>query len=148
MRKIFVFLFLVTTLYSCTKFQQPEFRETKNFKISKLGFDKTNLSMDFVCFNPNNLGVVLTRVDCEIFVENNYLGKFVLDTSINIEKRSEFVIPAKIAVDMKNVYKNGFNVLFNKEVSIKATGVCGLKKVGIKFNWPINYEGKQKFSLF
>ncbi len=112
MKKFIVGLFVITSFYSCTKFQQPEFRETRNIKLNKLGFDKSNLSMDFVCFNPNNLGVVLTRVDCDIFIENNYLGKFVLDTAINIEKRSEFIIPANIAVDMKNIYKNGFNVLF------------------------------------
>lgn len=149
MNKLLVaFGFCMLLFASCKKPQEFEYRGMKNFKIEKFGFEKSNLSMDLVYFNPNNFGVSLKKVDCNIYVDGTYLGKFNLDTLMQIEKKSEFALPAKIDVDMKNFYKNALNVMFSKEVTIKATGTTRVGKAGIYMNFPINYESKQKIDLF
>lgn len=148
MKKNLVYIFLLSIVfYSCKKPQEFEYRGVKNFKVQKFGFEKTNLSMDLVYFNPNSFGVDLKKINCDIFIDNNYLGKFALDTTLHIEKRSEFALPAVIQVDMKNFYKNTLNVLFSKEVTIKATGTTRVGKAGFYVNFPIKYEAKQKIDL-
>ena len=51
--------------------------------------------MKLVYFNPNSFGVNLKRIDCDVYVDHNYLRKYLLDTVMHIAKKSEFVVPSK-----------------------------------------------------
>ena len=104
--------------------------------------------MDLVYFNPNNFGVDLKKVDCDIYVNQNYLGRYVLDTLIHIDKKSEFTLPSRMNVDMKNVFKNALAAIFNNEILITAKGTTRVGKGGIFVNYPFNYEGRHKIDLF
>lgn len=145
--KKIVFVLLIVGVMSCKKPQGFDYRDVKNLKVQQIGFDKTKLSLDLVYFNPNNFGVTLKNVDCDIFVNNNLLGHFSLDTIMKIEKKSEFTLPSKIDVDMKNVYKNAFSVVFNKEVEINVKGTSKISKVGITIKVPFDYKGKHKLGI-
>ena len=148
MKNILLASLLVLFIFSaCKKPQGFDYRGVKNLKIQKLGFDNSKLSMELIYFNPNNFGVRLKRVDCDVFIDNNYLGKYTLDTSLYIDKKSEFVLPSYMNVEMKNIYKNVFNVLFSKEIAVKLKGTTKVGKSGIYLTIPINYETKQKFTL-
>lgn len=133
---------------SCKKPQGFDYRDIKNFKVGTLGFDKSAISMDLVYFNPNNFGVDLKHVDCDIYLDNNYVGKFLLDTVMHIARNSEFSLPARMEVDMRNILKNSMNVLFSKEVLVGAKGTTRVGKGGIFVNVPFNYEARHKLDLF
>lgn len=147
MRFVAFFLCLVV-LFSCQKPQGFEYRNLENFSIDSLGFERSTISMNLVYFNPNSFGVDLRHVDCDIFVNKNFLGKYVLDTSMHIAKRSEFSVPSKVQVDMRNLYKNSLNLLFNQEIQIDVKGNTRVGKAGIFVNVPFTYSGKQRLSLF
>ena len=104
--------------------------------------------MDLVYYNPNGFGVDLKKVDCDVYVDNSYLGKFQLDTLMHIQRRAEFTLPSKILVDMKSVLKNGLNLLFSQEVLINVKGTTRVGKAGIFATVPFNYEARHKLSLF
>ncbi len=140
-------LSIIILLTACSKPKSFDYRGVKNIKVQQIGFDKSKLSMELVYFNPNNFGVRLKKVDCDIFVDNNFLGKYTLDTSLYIDKKSEFVLPSYMNVDMKNVYKNIFQVLFSKEVTVKLKGTTKVGKSGVYLTVPINFETKQKFTI-
>jgi LEA14-like dessication related protein len=146
--RIVVYALLLFTVFSCAKPQSFDYRDIRNFKVDKLGFDKSTISMDLVYFNPNNFGVQLRKVDCDVYIEDKYLGKYLLDTLMDIPKKAEFVLPSKMDVDMKNVFKNTFSVLFGKEVLIKVKGTTRVGKGGVYINVPVNYEGRHKFDMF
>jgi len=148
MKKYLVaFLSLLILSTSCKKPQGFDYRGVKNIKIQKMGFEQSKLSMELVYFNPNNFGLNLKKVDCDVFIDNNFLGKYTLDTTLYIDKKSEFVLPSYMNVEMKNIYKNAFNVLLDKEFVVKLKGTTKVGKAGIYLTIPINYELKQKFSL-
>ncbi len=134
-------------LVSCSKPKSFDYRGVKNIRVQQIGFDKSKLSMDLIYFNPNSFGVSLKKVDCDIFVDNTFLGKYTLDTSLYIDKKSEFVLPSYMNVDMKNVYKNIFQVLFSKEVTVKLKGTTRVGKSGVYLTVPINFETKQKLTI-
>lgn len=150
MKKNFIFNLLVITILftACKKPQGFDYRDVKNVQIKTLGFDKSALSMDLVYFNPNSFGVDLRKVDCDIFVDNNYLGKYKLDTILHISRRSEFTLPSRIEVDMKGVFKNLLSVVFNKEIQLNVKGTTRVGKAGIFVTVPFNYTGKHSFSMF
>lgn len=138
-----LFLFAV----SCKKPESFEYRDIRNFKIDSIGFDKSTVSMDLVYFNPNNFGVELKNIDCDVFVQHSYLGKYTLDTSMHISRKSEFAIPSRMQVDMKNLFKNTLNSLFLTELLIEVKGTTRVGKAGIFITVPFSYSGWQKFSL-
>lgn len=113
-----------------------------------MGFDKTVLAMDLVYYNPNGFGVDLKKVDCDVYIDNSYLGKFQLDTLMHIPRKSEFILPSRILVDMKAVLKNGLNLLFSQEVLINVKGTTRVGKAGFFKTVPFDYETRHKLSLF
>jgi hypothetical protein len=135
---------LLLGFISCKKPQGFDYRDMRNFKVADWGFEKSTVSMDLVYFNPNKYGVSLKRVDCDVYLDNRFLGKFTLDTTMNIPREAEFTLPARMQVDMKNIFKNTFNVFFSKEVLVGAKGTTRIGKGGIYINVPFNYEGRHK----
>lgn len=149
MKFLFSALFTLTVIiaFSCKKPQSFDYRDIRNFKVNNLGFDKSKVSMDLVYFNPNNFGVNLKNVDCDIYLDNTYVGKFLLDTLMHIPRNAEFILPANMDVDMRNIFKNTFNVLFSREVLIGAKGTTRVGKGGVFVTIPFNYEGRHKVEL-
>lgn len=133
---------------ACTKPKSFEYKEMRNLKLENLGFEKTAISMELVYFNPNKFGIDLRKVDCDIFIENKLLGKFILDTLMHIPKSSTFSLPSRVVVDMKSIFKNALTVLVNKEVNVLVKGTTRVGKSGIFVTVPFTYEGKHAFSLF
>lgn len=113
-----------------------------------MGLEKTTLAMDLVYFNPNGYGVDLKKVDCDVYVENSYLGHFNLDTSMHIPRKAEFILPARIDINMKAVLKNGLGLLFNKEVLINVKGTTRLGRAGFYKTIPFDYSEKHQLNLF
>ncbi len=135
---------LVAYCFSCSKPKAPDYKDIKNFKVNNLGFNKSDVSLDLVYYNPNNYGIDLRKVDCDVYVDNNFLGKFILDTLMHIPRNVEFTVPARMEVDMRNFFKNTLNVLFSREVLIGAKGSTRIGKGGIFVTIPFNYEGRHK----
>jgi len=141
-------LFVLYVFTACKKPEGFEYRDVKNFKIDSLGLEKCSVSMDLVYFNPNNFGVNLKSINCDVYVEHNYLGKYVLDTAMHIAKKSEFAIPSHMQVDMKNLFKNTLNSFFSNELLLEVRGTTRVGKGGVYITIPFAYSGRHKFGLF
>lgn len=139
---------LAVLCFSCKKPTAFDYRDVRNIRVDNLGLNTSRVSMDLVYYNPNNFGVNLKNVNCDIYIDSNYLGKFVLDTLMHIPKASEFTLPASMQVNMKGLFKNSINLLFNNEVTIAAKGTSRVGKGGFYVTVPFNYQGKQKINLF
>ena len=150
MKKTFIYFFILLPmlLAACNKPQSLDYKGMKNFKVQKLGFDYSTVSMDLIYFNPNNFGLDLKKVDCDVYLNNHYAGKYLLDTTLHIERQSEFSLPSKMNIDMKGLLKNGFTLLTNKEVLVTLKGTTKVGKAGVFINVPVNYEGKFNIDLF
>ena len=135
-------------LRACTKPQAFDYRDIRNVKVENIGYDQTALTVDLVYYNPNHFGVNLKKVDCDIYIDNRYLGKYQLDTLMHINRLSEFILPSRIMVDMKTVFKNAFTLLFNKEVLVNVKGTTRVGKAGVYATIPFNYEARHKIELF
>ena len=149
MRRLLSYPFLVLPLLftSCKKPIAFEYRNLTNLKLENISSEKSEVSLNLVYFNPNNFGVDLKNVNCEVFIDSIYVGKFKLDTMMHISKISEFSLPARFEVSMQNILKNSINLLFN-EVTLSAKGTTRVGKSGIYVTVPIEYSGKHKLNLF
>lgn len=140
-------LLFILLLMACKKPQAFDYRNVKNIKIEKMGFEKSTLSMDLVYFNPNGFGVDLRKVDADIYIDNHYLGKYQLDTVMHIRRKAEFTLPSRIQVDMRGIFKNAFTMLFNREVLLHVKGTTRVGKAGFFKTIPFDYEARHKLEL-
>ncbi len=136
------------SLTACRKPQAFDYRDIRNVKVENLGYDQTALVLDLVYYNPNRFGVNLKKIDCDIYIDNRYLGKYQLDTLMHIDRLAEFTLPSRIMVDMKTMFKNAATFLFNKEVLVNVKGTTRVGKAGIYATIPFNYEARHKIDLF
>ena len=141
-------ILLIVLLSSCASPKTFEYREIRNIKLDQFGFDKTSLAMELVYFNPNNFGLDLKKVDADVYVDNHYLGKMNLDTTMHIPKKADFILPSKIALDLKEFYKNALNLAISNEVLVTVKGTTRVGKAGLYKTVPFTYEGRHKLSLF
>ena len=148
MRWIIICFLFVATIVSCKKPQSFEYRGMQNLKIDSVGLASSKISLELVYFNPNNFGVDLRNVNCDVYINHNYLGKYVLDTIMHIAKHSEFVVPSSMQVDMKNVYKNALSTFLSRQVLVELNGSTRVGKSGIFITVPFNYSAMESFSMF
>ena len=137
----------IVIIPACSRPMAFEYRDLRNLKLESVSGEKSRVSMNLVYYNPNSFGVNLKNVNCDIFIDTTYVGRFELDTMMHIDKTSEFSLPASFDVNMNNLLKSSVNLLFN-EVTIRAKGTTRVGKGGIFVNVPIDYSGKQKLNLF
>jgi len=141
-------LLLSFLFVACATPKTFEYRAVKNIKLDQLGFDHSNLTMELEYYNPNSFGLDLKKLDADVYIDNRFLGKFNLDTTMHIPKKANFILPSKIAVDMKAMYKNALNMVLSKDVLVSVKGTTKVGKAGIFRTVPFTYEGRQKLNLF
>jgi LEA14-like dessication related protein len=147
-KKVLVFTFVIMAVLSCSSPKELEYIDFRNFAIQGLGFDKSAVSLDLEYYNPNNYGMQLRNTDLDIFINGNLLGHSSMDTTIRIPRKDTFNIPVKFDVDMQRLFKNAWSTLMGKEIVVKLTGKVRVGKANVFFNFAVNYESKQTFSLF
>jgi len=141
-------VFLSFLFMACASPKSFEYRAVKHIKLDQLGFDHTNLTMELEYYNPNSFGLDLKKLDADVYIDNRFLGKFKLDTTMHIPKKGNFSLPSKIAIDMKALYKNALNLVLSKEVLVSVKGTTRVGKAGIFRTVPFTYEGRQKLDIF
>lgn len=140
-------LFSSAMLPSCRTPKDLVFKEVRNIKLDAVQFSNTTLTADVEYYNPNNFSLELRRTDVDVFINDQLLGHTTQDVQLKIPKRNSFVVPVSLAVDMKNLLKNGLIALFNKEVTIRVLGKVKLGKAGVFKTFPVDYQTIQKISL-
>jgi len=147
--RLTVSLFLITlVMNACNKPQSFEYRGMQNLKIDSIGLESSKISLELVYFNPNNFGVDLRNVNCDVYINHNYLGKYVLDTVMHIARRSEFSIPSSMNVDMKNIFKNAIGTFLSRQVLVEIKGSTKVGKSGFFITVSFTYSAMEKFSMF
>ncbi len=135
-------------LTGCSTPKDLVFKEYKNLKLQNLGFSDAVLAVDLVYYNPNNIGLQLSRTDLDLYVDSAYLGHSTQDVQINVGARKEFTLPLRVNVDLKNLLKNGLNSLTSKEVAVRLVGNVKVGKGGIYKTFKVDYTSMQNFSMF
>lgn len=134
-------------LTACRAPKELVYKDFNNFGVDKLGFGTSTVSMNLLYYNPNNFGLQLKRTELDIYIDGTFLGHTSQDHKITIPRLADFSLPLKVDVDMQHIFKNAFNTLFSREVTVKVTGRIKLGKANIFFGMPVNYEGKHKLGL-
>lgn len=132
-------------LLSCNsdKIKEPEYREIRDIRITDIGILKTSANLNMVYYNPNNYGIQLSDARGEVYVENILLGQFSVTENVQVHRRREFVVPARITLNNLAALTNYKDIWNKKEALIRIEGLARVKKAGWIKEVPIHYEGVQ-----
>ena len=141
---------LLIVLSSCgtSNLKEPEYRDIRNIRLLNLGPLQSTAGVDLVYYNPNKFGVQLETARGDIYIDSSYFGQFELDEKVQVKKRSEFILPATVKVDMISAIKNQRDLYKKKEALVKIQGMATVKKSGFSKEIPINYEHIQNIERF
>lgn len=147
---IFTLMIGLTVLASCRtgNVKEPEFRDISNIHLVDVGVLQSTAGLDLVYYNPNNFGVQLNEARGDVYIDNAYLGRFTLEEKVDVGRKSEFIVPALIKVDMIGAIKNQREILKKKEVLVRIDGIARVRKSGFSKDIPIKYESMQNIERF
>ncbi len=128
--------------------KEPEYRDIREVRLLELGLLQSTAGVDLIYYNPNNFGVQVTEARGDVYIDNAYLGRFGLDEKVQVPKRSEFIVPAIVKLDMIGAIKNQREIFKKKEAMVRIEGVARVKKAGITREIPIHFESLQNIERF
>lgn len=128
--------------------KEPEYREIRNIRLINLGPLQSTAGVDIVYYNPNKFGVQVATAHGDIYIDSSYFGQFELNEQVHVNKKSEFVLPATVRIDMISAIKNQRDLMKKKEALIKVQGFATVKKAGLSKEIPISYEHMENIERF
>ncbi|MBA2747119.1 MAG: hypothetical protein H0U44_12905 [Flavisolibacter sp.] len=137
-------LLLMGLLSSCKDVKDPEFRRVDNFGIRKLRIQEATIGFEVTYFNPNNFGVNVKEAAADVYIDSVYLGKFIQERTVEVNKNAEFSIPFSGTIGFQKLLQLNLPNLLNKEVLLRADGSARVGKGGVYITRPIQYQGKHK----
>lgn len=134
----------IVVLPSCQSFQAPEFINVDNIRLAKLGKKTPSILADVWYYNPNRTRLKLKSAKGEAWMDDIYLGRFEVDSAVNIPAQGNFRLPVILEADMNKLLQHSLTAVLSKEVSIRIKGSARVGKSFFYINYPIEYEGKQR----
>src|SRR5262245_26151003 len=99
---IFTLVLAITILSSCKSgsVKEPEYRDVQNVRLIKAGLLESTAGVDLIYYNPNNFGVQLNDIRGDVYLDDNYFGRIGLQEKVSVGRKTEFIVPATIKLDM------------------------------------------------
>ncbi len=140
-----VFFAGISFLTSCSKPDAPEYLGFRNFSLESLSMDSSSFHTELVFYNPNPFTMELKRGDVNVFLNDKLANHYVTDSTINIPKKDTFYVPLNLKVSPKLLISSALSMLMNNnKIKVRIAGSVRVKRSGVSFNVPINYEVMQQ----
>ncbi len=130
-------------LPSCMRYEDITFRGIGNVKIGKIGMNESTMEMDLVFNNPNKMGATLNTAQGKAWIQDVHVGDFLLNKDVQIPAKSDFSVPVRLSLNLKDLLKNSLSLLLQDSVNIKVDGNAKLSKGSLLKTFPLKYSGKK-----
>ncbi len=134
MRVLLTLLSIVFLMTSCEDaYEEVVFMEIKNVKIKNATTDNMELIGDCVLFNPNPVGLDLTKAKFDIYIDGRKTAQINQNLGVEMPASGEFILPLTVKMSPKDFYGEKGDGLLNATLQILVN-----QKVNIKYNGSIN----------
>jgi LEA14-like dessication related protein len=147
MKTIF-FILSVTGLcfmISCSEPEAPEYLGFRDFSIQNFSMDSALLHTELAFFNPNPFNLQFKRGDVNVYLDDKLANHYVMDSTIDIHQKDTFYVPLNLRVSPKLLIGSALRMLMNdNKIKVRLEGSIRLRRSGVSFNVPVNYEVMQQ----
>ena len=145
---VLLLMFATLLMTACSGPQEPEFKALKNVKVSSINITEglnIQLSGDAVFTNPNALGVDVSGMDVDVYVNGKKVSTIDQDLTARMTASSDFTLPLKFNIPVRSVIddiKGGLikDLFKKKKIDIKLDGIIKVKTGSVELNVPFDYE--------
>ena len=145
--KHLIYLLVIIVATSCATPKPFVFKGLKSIKVEKASFGKNILNANFAYQNPNAFELTLKQLDCDVFINDQPFTHYHLDTAFVIPANSDFVMPAKMEIELSAILKHSVDILFNKPMKVSVKGDATLSKGMFTKHLPIEFTTQQQLNL-
>jgi len=136
---------LVSVMLSCSKPEAPEYLGFRDFSVQNVSMDSALLHTQLAFYNPNAFNMELKRGDVSVFLDDQLANHYVMDSTISIPKKDTFYVPMNLRISPKLLINSALKMLMNgNKIKVKLLGSVRVKRSGVSFNVPVNYEVMQE----
>jgi len=146
LNRILLFVIIVG-IAGCSEPKSFEFKGIKSFNIEKASLKRNLLNLQLECYNPNNFQLTLKNIDCDILINDQKLTHYALDTILVIPSTANFVVPAKMEIELSSFLKYSVDIMFNKPLKFTISGNVTLSKGIFTKTVPINFSTVKSLNL-
>jgi LEA14-like dessication related protein len=143
----YLILASILLMTACAAPKNLEFKGIESLKIEKASLGKNIFIASFAYHNPNNFNLVLNKLDCSIYMNDQFFTKYTIDSNYTLPANANFSLPAKMEVELTLLLKNSVDILFNKPMKIGIKGTATISKGIFTKTVPIEFETSQKLNL-
>lgn len=145
MKKTALFFLLLPLFFSCgtANLKDPEFVKVENVTIQNASMQQSTVRLDLQFFNPNNKSASIKKADGTIWMAEDKMGNFLLDSTITIPANQFFSVPVYLHLDIKTLAKQALVAFMSDSVSFKIDGNARVGRKGFYKTYPFHYKGKQ-----
>ena len=149
MKKMIAWALLPLLMIGCAKPTGFDYLGIRNLKMIQFGLKESTIGVDVEYYIPNKFPVTMKSADVDVYVNNHYFGKTLLDSTITVPGRDTFSLPVLFKVNMNSSVIKLLQAWGQgqQEVLLKMEGKARIGRGGIFINYPIKYETMQKLEF-
>ena len=101
MRFLIGSLALVFMLASCSAYKEVELTDITNVEMLKLDATAVALRVDARISNPNSFTISVEEPDVDLFLNDRFIGKGLLDSTLVLDRKAVNVYPVYLHADLE-----------------------------------------------
>lgn len=143
MRSIIGSLVLASVLASCSAYKEVELTDITNVEVLNLDASSVALRVDARINNPNGFSIAVEEPDVDLFLNDRFIGKGVLDSALVLERKAASVYPVYLHADLEGgpllvlLLTGAFN---GDPVKLSAKGTVAGRSGVLKKRFPFEVE--------
>lgn len=141
-------IILLFLLASCSTPQTLVYRDIEHVRIENVGLDRSTVALDIRYYNPNAYSLDLQGGDIDVYLNDHYIGKGVVNAQTVIPSQKDFILPLSLAASLKSIFQGAYSIITSQTVAIRLQGAVRVGKAGIFLSVPVNLSANQKISVF
>lgn len=138
MKNNILYIFLFFCFVSCAKYKDFVIQEIKDFKIENVNFTKAIINVNIALLNPNKFNIDIDKIECDVKINNIYIGKIHFNQLVIAPKNNAFILPLNIEINPSMLFLEHPTILTESNKEIQLNGIIHAGKMGfyrtIKFD--------------
>ncbi len=132
----------VLLLASCSSYDEVELKDITNVEVLRMDGQQVALRVDALVNNPNGFKIHVEDPDVDLYLNDRFVGKGLLDSALVLERKSTQVYPVYLHADLQ-----GGPLLFmllggalSGELKLGAKGTVAGRSGMLKKRFPFELE--------
>ena len=130
MKNNVLYIVLFFCFISCGKYKEFVIQEIKDFKIENINLNKSVIHINIELYNPNNFNIDIDKIECDVKINNIYIGKIHFNQLIIAPKNNAFILPLNIEINHTKLLLEHPTILIDKKKEVQINGKIHAGKMG------------------